>query len=132
MEMARALIRARVFLGDERAATERQNLLVLLVHQPGDDLALAPTKFLLADLCENVADRGAGGVLNCPIRILERPAQRLGQTASDGCLAGAHHAHQHHGAVEAPADGVRGGSWFAGRIGTFVQVEDTYAVETGR
>ena len=83
----------------ERAAAERQNR-ALALQQTGDHLALLDAERRLADLGEDVRDGRAGGGLDRRIGVLERPAERPRQAASDRGLAGAHHADQHDRPVE--------------------------------
>jgi hypothetical protein len=83
---------------DEGAAAGGEHDRLAARQQAGDDAALALAEMGLAVPAEDLADRGAGRLLDLGVGVAEGQTPARGQPAADGRLAGARHPHQHDGA----------------------------------
>jgi hypothetical protein len=88
-------------IGAQRAAAERHHAAVRPSEQLEDQLLLAPPELRLALAVEERLDRLAERLLELAVGV-ERGHPELGRGRARGArLAGAHEAHEHHGAVAA-------------------------------
>ena len=67
-------------------------------QQAGDHPALAGAELGLAEALEELRDRAAGRALDLVVGVDERQAELERQPLADRALAGAHQAHEGHGA----------------------------------
>nr|BFF26663.1 hypothetical protein GCM10025732_46280 [Glycomyces mayteni] len=74
--------------GEDGAAAEGEDP-VVLGHGPADRFAFERAEVLLAVVHEDVGDRLPGGGDDVGVGVAECRAERLGQRAADGGLAGA-------------------------------------------